>query len=144
MVRLCKKKKRVVNVYRFKPVLKLVAGWMFHVCCGSTAPLAHFKLWANICLPPPNAGLKIWQSVSRLSRVNEHVQELQTTGEGRRTGGVGLQSGPEVPHQGWDAEPHCHRKRKRRGGKVRVQRRCELFIWTLSWTFYTTEKNGLT
>lgn len=70
--------------------------------------------------------LTVIKSVSESwsSRVNEHVQELQTTGEGRPTGGGGLQSGPEVPHQAWDAKPHCHRKRKRRGGKVRVQRHC--------------------
>lgn len=60
--------------------------------------------------------------MSGYSPVNEHVQQIQTAREGRPTGGGGLQSGPEVPHQAWDAKPQCHRKRKRRGRKVRIQR----------------------
>lgn len=62
--------------------------------------------------------------MSRSSRASEHVQELQAACEGRPTGGGGLQSGPEIPHQAWDAKPHDHRKRKRRGGKVRLQQHC--------------------
>lgn len=64
------------------------------------------------------------QSVSRYSPVGEHVQQIQTAREGRPTGGGGLQSGPEVPHQAWDAKPQYHRKWKRRSRKVRIQRRC--------------------
>lgn len=62
--------------------------------------------------------------MSRYNRVSEHVQQIQAAREGRPTGGGGLQSRPEVPHQAWDAKPQYHRKRKRRGGKVRIQRRC--------------------
>lgn len=58
--------------------------------------------------------------MSQSSRRDEHFRELQAAGEGRRAGGGGLQSGPEVPHQAWDAKPRHHREWKRRGGKVRV------------------------
>lgn len=68
---------------------------------------------------PKNPDLKPCQSVSRVS---EHVQQTQTAREGRPPGGGDLQSGPEVPHQAWDAKPQYHRKRKRRGRKVRIQR----------------------
>lgn len=63
--------------------------------------------------------------MSRYSRVNEHVQQIQTAREGRPAGGGDLQSGPAVPHQAWDAKPQYHQKRERRGGKVRIQRRCQ-------------------
>lgn len=36
---------------------------MFHVCYGSTAPLAHFKLWANIC--PVRPQMLVWYSESQ-------------------------------------------------------------------------------
>lgn len=57
---------------------------------------------------------------SKISRMNQHVRELQAAGEERPTGGSDLQSGTEVPDQRWDAKPQCRRKRERSRGKVRI------------------------
>lgn len=40
--------------------------------------------------------------------MNQNVQQLQTTGEERQTGGSDLQQWREIPDEEWDAKSLCN------------------------------------